>query len=50
LAIVGPPGDFSPDEKTALRERGFQPLKINAGILKTETAAIAVAAILASHD
>jgi 16S rRNA (uracil1498-N3)-methyltransferase len=46
LAAVGPPGDFSAAEKELFRENGFQPALVNAGILKTETAALAIAAIL----
>jgi 16S rRNA (uracil1498-N3)-methyltransferase len=46
LAAIGPPGDFSGDEKRLFRENGFQPVLVNAGILKTETAALAIAAIL----
>jgi 16S rRNA (uracil1498-N3)-methyltransferase len=46
LAAIGPPGDFSAAEKRLFRENGFQPALINDGILKTETAALAIAAIL----
>lgn len=46
LAVVGPPGDFTPAEKELFRQAGFQPARINDAILKTETAALAVAAIL----
>ena len=46
LAVVGPPGDFSEAEKELFRAGGFQPALINDAILKTETAALAAAAIL----
>ena len=46
LAAVGPPGDFSEIEKELFLAGGFQPVLINECILKTETAALAVAAIL----
>ncbi len=46
LAVVGPPGDFTPAEKELFRQAGFRPARINDAILKTETAALAVAAIL----
>lgn len=46
LAAVGPPGDFSAAEKEAFRANGFLPALVNDAILKTETAALAVAAIL----
>jgi len=46
LAVIGPPGDFSAAEKELFLENGFQPALVNEGILKTETAALAIAAIL----
>lgn len=46
LAVVGPPGDFSAAEKEQFLAAGFQPVRINDAILKTETAALAAAAIL----
>jgi 16S rRNA (uracil1498-N3)-methyltransferase len=45
-AIIGPPGDFLPGEREWLKEKGFVEIKINDAILKTETAAISIAAIL----
>jgi 16S rRNA (uracil1498-N3)-methyltransferase len=46
LAVVGPPGDFTPSERQLFRAAGFLPALVNDAILKTETAALAVAAIL----
>jgi 16S rRNA (uracil1498-N3)-methyltransferase len=46
ICLIGPPGDFTPEEKDRLLAQGFIPVKINDGILKTETAAISIAAIL----
>ncbi len=46
LAVVGPPGDFSEAEKELFFAGGFQPVLVNDAILKTETAALAAAAIL----
>ncbi len=46
IAIIGPPGDFLPGEREWLKERGFVEIKLNDAILKTETAAISIAAIL----
>jgi 16S rRNA (uracil1498-N3)-methyltransferase len=46
LAVVGPPGDFSDAERKLFRANGFSPALVNDAILKTETAALAVAAIL----
>ena len=46
LAVIGPPGDFSENEKEHFRANGFISVLINDAILKTETAALAIAAIL----
>jgi len=46
LAVVGPPGDFSEAERRLFRKNGFLPVLVNDCILKTETAALAIAAIL----
>ncbi len=46
LAVIGPPGDFTDAEKKLFLTAGFVPALINDAILKTETAALAVAAIL----
>ena len=40
LLIVGPEGDFSPEEKTFLKDSGFMPVNIGPNILRLETAAI----------
>jgi 16S rRNA (uracil1498-N3)-methyltransferase len=44
LGAVGPASGFSPAERRALMERGFQPMSLAAGRLRTETAALAWAA------
>lgn len=46
ISIIGPPGDFLPEERELLAKNGFFQYNINDGILKTETAAISIAAIL----
>lgn len=46
VSIIGPPGDFLAEEKTLLKQNGFIEINLNNGILKTETAAISIAAIL----
>lgn len=40
LAVVGPEGDFSLQEKTELVKRGFKFWKLSTNILRSETAAI----------
>ena len=47
ICLIGPPGDFVPEEVARIREKGYLMVKINDSILKTETAAVAGAAILA---
>jgi 16S rRNA (uracil1498-N3)-methyltransferase len=46
LAVIGPPGDFTAAEKENFRGNGFASMLINDCIMKTETAALAIAAIL----
>jgi 16S rRNA (uracil1498-N3)-methyltransferase len=46
LAVIGPPGDFTAAEKENFRGNGFVSKLINDCIMKTETAALAIAAIL----
>jgi 16S rRNA (uracil1498-N3)-methyltransferase len=46
LAVIGPPGDFTEKEKESFKENDFSPVLISDCILKTETAALAIAAIL----
>ena len=46
VSVIGPPGDFVPEERELLLRKGFIQIKINDSILKTETAAISIAAIL----
>jgi 16S rRNA (uracil1498-N3)-methyltransferase len=44
--LIGPEGGFSASEATAAQERGFQAVSLGRNILRTETAAIAVLAML----
>jgi 16S rRNA (uracil1498-N3)-methyltransferase len=44
--MVGPEGGFAADEVTLAREKGFIPVKVGQRILRTETAAITLVAIL----
>jgi 16S rRNA (uracil1498-N3)-methyltransferase len=44
LGAVGPAAGFSPEERRLLITRGFQPMSLAAGRLRTETAALAWAA------
>lgn len=44
LAFIGPEGDFTDEEKAALKTAGCVPLSLGKQILRVETAAIALAA------
>lgn len=40
VILVGPEGDFSPEEVTLAMEKGFQPVSLGKSRLRTETAAL----------
>ncbi len=46
IAVIGPPGDITTAEREILLQNGFTPYKINDAVLKSETAAISIGAIL----
>ncbi len=46
VIAIGPEGGFSPEEVDAARARGFIPTTLGSQVLKTETAGIAVLAII----
>ncbi|UCH97624.1 MAG: 16S rRNA (uracil(1498)-N(3))-methyltransferase [Candidatus Aminicenantes bacterium] len=46
IVVIGPPGDMVTEEREKLVQNGFIPYKINDCLLKSETAAISIAAIL----
>jgi len=46
ISVIGPPGDLTDEERQLLIEKNFIPYNINHAILKSETAAIAISAIL----
>ena len=46
IAVIGPPGDITTAEREILVQNGFTPYKINDAILKSETAAISIGAVL----
>lgn len=50
IFLIGPPGDYVPGEKELLRENGFTPYKINDCVLRSETAAISIAAIAKMNE
>lgn len=48
-ALIGPEGDFTPEEEALAQQQGFQPITLGPLILRAETAAITTLAIL-SHE
>ena len=46
IVAIGPEGGFTPDEIESFLRSGFQPVSLGTRILRTETAAIAILAIL----
>lgn len=46
LAVIGPPGDFTDEERSLFKKNGFTGFRLNDGTLRTETAAISISAIL----
>ncbi|MDR1403223.1 MAG: 16S rRNA (uracil(1498)-N(3))-methyltransferase [Tannerellaceae bacterium] len=43
VILIGPEGDFSPDEVNAAIKKGFEPISLGASRLRTETAALVAA-------
>jgi 16S rRNA (uracil1498-N3)-methyltransferase len=46
MSVIGPPGGFEPGEKERFRQAGFVFYKVNDCVLKSETAALSIAAVL----
>jgi len=49
VSVIGPPGGFISEEREFLLKTGFVPYRINDCIMKSETAAISIAAILKNN-
>ncbi len=48
IALIGPEGDFSPEEIAEARNAGFTPVHLGPGRLRTETAGLVVAVLVAN--
>jgi 16S rRNA (uracil1498-N3)-methyltransferase len=44
--LIGPEGDFTPEEETLAQQAGFVPVTLGPLVLRAETAAISTLAIL----
>jgi 16S rRNA (uracil1498-N3)-methyltransferase len=49
VALIGPEGDFTPAEITAAQQRGFIPVSLGETVLRVDTAAIVLAALLPGY-
>ncbi len=45
LILIGPEGDFTPEEIDMAKENGFTPIDLGAHRLRTETAGVFCAAV-----
>lgn len=50
LALVGPEGGFTPEERSAATAAGFVAVRLGPNILRVETAAVAIAAAVAAEN
>ena len=46
LVLIGPEGDFTPEEEQAALDAGFVPVSLGPGVLRAETAAAAAMAVV----
>ena len=50
IVLIGPEGDFTPDEVQSAQQAGFIPIHLGQSRLRTETAALtAVSMVYAAH-
>jgi 16S rRNA (uracil1498-N3)-methyltransferase len=47
--LIGPEGDFTTEEVALARAQGFQPVTLGQSVLRTETAALFAAVVVAAH-
>lgn len=50
LLIIGPEGDFTPQEVSQAKEKGFVPITLGENVLRVETAAVAAAAFIRLYE
>lgn len=50
LILIGPEGDFTPQEVALARQTGFLPISLGKGVLRVDTAAIAVVSFIKLNE
>ena len=50
IILIGPEGDFSPSEIARAKEAGFLPVGLGSGVLRVDTAAIAVVSFIKLNE
>jgi len=50
LVLIGPEGDFSPQEVRRAKDSGFIPVTLGSSVLRVDTAAIAVVSFIKLHE
>lgn len=50
LVLIGPEGDFTPDEVNLAKKAGFIPISLGNFVLRVETAAVAVASFIRLYE
>ena len=50
MLLIGPEGDFTPSEVALAKESGFLPVNLGKGVLRVDTAAIAVASFIKLNE
>ncbi len=50
MVLIGPEGDFTPDEVVLAKEAGFLPVSLGSLVLRVDTAAVAVVSFIKLND
>ncbi len=50
MVLIGPEGDFTPGEISLARDAGFMPISLGRGVLRVDTAAIAVVSFIKLNE
>jgi len=50
LLLIGPEGDFTPEELHEAKQKGFVPITLGKNVLRVETAAVCAAAFIRFYE